>query len=88
MDKSAFYAIITMIITSGVTLTTLGVAFMVRRRTPAALPGADLRPQLERIEHAVEAMAIEVERISEAQRFTTKLLADQAGARSALPPGA
>jgi hypothetical protein len=29
--------------------------------------------QLQRIEHAVDAMAIEVERISESQRFMTKL---------------
>jgi hypothetical protein len=29
--------------------------------------------QLERIEQAVEAMSIEIERISESQRFLTKL---------------
>jgi hypothetical protein len=34
--------------------------------------------RLERIEQAVDAIAIEVERISEGQRFTTKLLADRA----------
>ena len=33
--------------------------------------------RLARIEAAVEAIAIEVERISEGQRFTTKLLSDQ-----------
>jgi hypothetical protein len=32
--------------------------------------------RLERIEHAVEAIALEVERISEGQRFTTKLLSE------------
>ncbi|MGI8844361.1 MAG: hypothetical protein ACR2HZ_11715 [Gemmatimonadaceae bacterium] len=43
----------------------------------AALPkGVDQR--LERIEHAVDAIAIEVERISEGQRFTTRLLSDRA----------
>jgi len=31
----------------------------------------------ERLEQAVEAIAIEVERISEGQRFTTKLLAER-----------
>ena len=30
--------------------------------------------QLARMEHAIEAMAVEVERISEGQRFTTRLL--------------
>lgn len=33
--------------------------------------------RLERIEHAMDAIAIEVERISEAQRFTTRLLAER-----------
>jgi len=36
----------------------------------------DVGYRLERIEHAIEAMAIEVERITEGQRFTTKLLSD------------
>lgn len=45
------------------------------------LPPAQLSPEstarLERIEQAVEAVAIEVERIAEAQRFSAKLLAEQ-----------
>jgi hypothetical protein len=47
-------------------------------RGPAnpAVP-AELTQRLERIEQGVEAMAIEIERISEGQRFTTKLLAEQ-----------
>ena len=38
---------------------------------------ADVTERLERIEQAVEAVAIEVERIAEAQRFATKLMAEQ-----------
>jgi hypothetical protein len=34
-------------------------------------------PRLQRIEQAIEAIAVEVERIGEAQRFTTKLLSDR-----------
>ena len=34
--------------------------------------------RLARVEQAVEAIAIEVERISEGQRFVTKLLSDRA----------
>ncbi len=41
-------------------------------------PATDAR--LDRIEHAVEAIAVEVERISEGQRFTTKLLAERSPA--------
>lgn len=37
----------------------------------------DLATRLERIEQAVDAIAIEVERISEGQRFTTRLLSDK-----------
>ena len=48
-----------------------------RAKALGELPkGVDQR--LERIEQAVDAIAIEVERISEGQRFTTKLLADRA----------
>ena len=41
--------------------------------------------QLQRIEQAVDAMAIEVERISEAQRYAAKLQAGQDGEPSGLP---
>jgi hypothetical protein len=44
-------------------------------RRPALDP--ENSPRLQRIEEAVEAIALEVERIGEAQRFTTKLLAER-----------
>jgi hypothetical protein len=64
-------------------------AWVARGRDEARLmnetstPLADAR--LARLERAVESIALEVERISESQRFTAKLLSDQAGttARSA-----
>ena len=37
----------------------------------------ELQTRLERMEQALDSIAIEVERISEAQRFTTKLLAEK-----------
>ena len=46
------------------------------RRIPLAVDG--LQEHLERIEAAVESTAIEVERISEANRFMAKLLAERA----------
>lgn len=48
-------------------------------------PATDDR--LERIEQAVDAMAVEVERIAEGQRFVTKLLADKAPERVGVPRG-
>jgi hypothetical protein len=41
------------------------------------LPMGDLIARLERIEQGVEAMSVEIERIADGQRFTTKLLADR-----------
>jgi hypothetical protein len=35
-----------------------------------------LEHRLERIEHAIDAVAVEVERLGEGQRFTVKLLSD------------
>ncbi len=47
-----------------------------RAVAPAALP-PDASAQLARIEQTVEAMAIEIERISEGQRYTAKLLSER-----------
>ena len=44
-------------------------------RTPSLPP--EVTGRLERMEQALDSIAIEVERISEAQRFTTKLLAER-----------
>jgi len=44
------------------------------KRAAAPLADNDTRMRLERIEHAVDAIALEVERISEGQRFTSKVL--------------
>jgi hypothetical protein len=40
---------------------------------------------MERLEHAIEAVAIEVERISEGQRYATKLLSERAAAARGEP---
>lgn len=47
---------------------------------PAPANAREHEERLQRIETAVDSIAIEVERISEGQRFTTKLLADKADA--------
>ncbi|HEX6316975.1 MAG TPA: hypothetical protein VFZ73_19015 [Gemmatimonadaceae bacterium] len=43
--------------------------------------------RLERIEQAIDAMAVEVERIAEGQRFVTKLLSDRSAERAGIPAG-
>ena len=42
----------------------------------------DLTERIARLDNAVDSVAVEVERISEAQRFTSKLLAERAGTPS------
>jgi hypothetical protein len=58
------------------------------RGTPRQVLDPEDSPRLQRIEQAVESIALEVERIGEAQRFTTKLLAERqsdAAARLGVP---
>jgi hypothetical protein len=47
----------------------------------------DVTARLDRMEQAIDAIAVEIERISEGQRFTTKLLSERADkpAASSLP---
>lgn len=47
-----------------------------RRAVSPAVP-SEVTQRLERMEHALDAMSIEIERISEGQRFTTRLLSDR-----------
>ena len=53
----------------------------VERRGASPVLEAGMTDQLQRIEQAVDAMAIEIERISEGQRFTTKLLTARADSK-------
>lgn len=53
---------------------------LMRRDVPPALPpqqGQDSSQRLERLERAVDTIAIEMERVSEGQRFLTKLLMER-----------
>ena len=54
-------------------------------RVAAPPMASDAIARLERIEHAIDAMSVEVERIAEGQRFTTKLLSERPGDRDAMP---
>src|SRR5678816_2571414 len=54
------------------------------RRVPTSIDA--LSERLERIELIVEATAVEVERVSEANRFMSKLLADRSGPLTPVNP--
>ncbi|HUQ48231.1 MAG TPA: hypothetical protein VM053_08320 [Gemmatimonadaceae bacterium] len=46
---------------------------------------AEIMQRFERMEQSLDAIAVEVERISEGQRFTTKLLSDVRDSASQIP---
>lgn|SRR5512140_3962912 len=83
MSEAVFFQALMLI--SGTVVTLAGLRFYRRvlelrneRRIPIAIDG--LLERLQHIELAIDATAVEVERISEANRFMAKLLADRAGA--------
>ena len=93
-------AVMCAVIAIGVPIVRAFTRRMYRRTVAAPTADAETRDRLERIEQAVDAIAVEVERISEGQRFTTKIiselrglpqpdpsaaLAERAGDRSAVP---
>lgn len=82
-DVTTFAQVCTVIVCVLASLCAIGVftAYAVKRlkrKTPPMFDSADQR--LEQLQQSVDAIAIEVERISEAQRFTTQLLTKRAEA--------
>ena len=79
---------ITFFIASAVVLAPLARAHAKRIETRGGIPKipTEVLDRLERMEQAIDSIAIEVERISEGQRFTTKLLSD-ANSAGSLPRG-
>lgn len=70
--------IITALIVIGVSITMLALAWASRRTDrlkPQRLEA--LEDRLGRVEQAIDTVAVEVERIGEAHRFTAKLLAER-----------
>ena len=60
-------------------LATIGVltTLAIRRSKRTASPIASSDQRLEELQRSVDAIAVEVERIAEAQRFSAKLLAER-----------
>jgi hypothetical protein len=80
-EKKAVVAIVLFLCTAGVFAIRFIAAAVLKyqenelRAQAGPGPGSDAR--LERMEHALDSIAVEVERISENQRFATKLLTEQ-----------
>lgn len=67
-------------VTISISMIAMAVANMVASRRRKDLPNASIEQidqRLERMEQAIDAMATEVERVSEGQRFTSRLLAER-----------
>jgi hypothetical protein len=60
-------------------------AFRGRRADPTALPG-ETAARLKHLEASVDALAIGVERVGEAQRYQTKILDEKTKAARQAPP--
>ena len=76
---------IVLFIMIGVTIIGAPLARAIARRIERGISGGnqvtgDVAARLERMEQAIDAIAVEVERIAEGQRFTSKLLAGRADA--------
>ena len=85
-DVISFAGVMVIIIGSIGALGYIGTALMrsfVRAKQPAALAPQRYDDQFAQLQQSIDAIAVEVERIAEAQRFSTKLLSD--GAR--MPAG-
>lgn len=67
-------------VTISISMISMAIAKMVASRRRKELPNASIEQidqRLERMEQAIDAMATEVERVSEGQRFTSRLLAER-----------
>jgi hypothetical protein len=80
-DMMKFQAIVIVCLTVGFIASLQFIRRLIEMRHDRALrsPPDALMERLERIEVAVDATAVEVERISESNRFVAKLLSDRTG---------
>jgi hypothetical protein len=85
MAMGFFFTVVAIII--GLPIARAFARRMDRKAVAPQVP-AEVTQQLNHLAQAVDAIALEVERISEGQRFTTRLLAEQReSAQHALPTG-
>lgn len=80
-DPAKVIVAVSFFVSVAYTINSIARATVAHRKDEAKLERESSSPlgeaRLARIEQAVEAIALEVERISEGQRFTTKLLSEQ-----------
>jgi hypothetical protein len=88
VDMTVAFFLTVAVIIIGLPLARAFARRMDRRGSGAAPIPTEVSSQLAHLSQAVDAIALEVERISEGQRFTTRLLSEQRdAARQTLPAG-
>ena len=81
VDLVTMFVIATVICIVGLPIARALGRWIDRRGLPSAM-NSEFAAQMTRIEQAVDTMSVEVERISEAQRFQAKLLSDREKVRA------
>jgi hypothetical protein len=74
----AVVAVVIVGLVSGLAGVTVWMVNALKRGHRAELPNPLYEERLDQLQQSVDAIAVEVERIAEAQRFSAKLLADRA----------
>ena len=75
--------LIPIIVVSSIPIIAIGIplarafASRIERKAVSSSVPTEVIARLERMEQSIDAIAIEIERVSEGQRFTTKLLTDR-----------
>jgi hypothetical protein len=87
VDISLAFFLMLAVIIIGLPLARAFARRMDRKSAAPQMP-TEVSAQLSQLNQAVDAIALEVERISEGQRFTTRLLSEQRDARQTLPSAA
>jgi hypothetical protein len=91
MSDNEAVVIVTTVLTISISVTTLGMAWLRRRPTNNAVTrGANegrLEEKIDQLQQSLEAIAVEVERVSEAQRFTAKILSERSNPQQLRGPG-
>ncbi|GJG88037.1 hypothetical protein tb265_32180 [Gemmatimonadetes bacterium T265] len=89
MDEVIQFAGVMAVITTSVLAMAGGIVWVIRTGRRGAPPAGEeiaaLRARVAQLEQAVDVVAVEVERVGEAQRYTERLFAPAPGAATAPP---
>ena len=81
VDPGDWLPLVGVLMLAGTTVISIAGAYAVgrsrRRDVPSVQADREHVERLERMEHIIEVMAVEVERIGEGQRFLTKIMAEK-----------